>query len=175
MQKCFASLCALPGLILAATSAARPATGTGMIQGTANDTNDGALPGARIALTPGNVAAATEALGNFVLGRVAPGPAKMTVTYVGFTPFDAPVTVAAGGVANGKAVLKVASSSQQVGVTRSAVQGEAEAVNEERTTPQDFDFCDRNDNALAVNHTTPGGNLPYRHYPNRSAFPYMEA
>jgi hypothetical protein len=114
-------------------------TGTGTITGTVADTAQGALPGAQIVLQPSNVSIASDEQGNFTLRGLAPGTYNVTISYVGFSPFTTSVTVVAGQVANVNAVLKVASQGQEILVTAPRAHGEAEAINEERTTSNILD------------------------------------
>jgi TonB-dependent receptor len=119
------------------TPAAAQTTGT--ISGTVTDVNRGALPGAQIVLSPGNVSFASDAQGNFKIGGIAPGKYALTVSYVGFSPVTTTITVIAGQAANVDAVLQVASQAQQIVVTAARAHGETEALNEERTASNILD------------------------------------
>src|SRR4029077_15075020 len=107
---------------------------TGTITGTVTDMKEGALPGAQIFVEPTKVSAASDSQGKFTLSGVAPGTYNVTISYVGFAPLMMSVVVSAGQTANIDAVLQVASETQQVLVTATQVRGEAEAINQERTT-----------------------------------------
>ena len=75
----------------------------------------------------------TDAQGQFRITDVAPGAYTLTVSYVGLAPFTKEIKVEAGQVTAVEAVLQVASRTEQVLVTAERVQGEAEAINIERT------------------------------------------
>jgi TonB-dependent receptor len=118
-------------LLLPSTALAQASKGT--ISGSAKDASGGQLQGARVELQPGSATAATDAQGRFRMTDVAPGHYNLTVSYVGFTPFARDVDVAGDQVFAVDAVLQVASLSDQVLVTAARPQGEAEALNIERT------------------------------------------
>ncbi len=113
---------------------------TGSIEGTVTDVNKGALPGAKITIEPGNATLASDSVGKFTLGGFQPGTYTISVSYVGFAPFTTKVTVAAGQMADVNAVLAVASQDQEVTVTTERAHGEAEAINEERTSTNIVDI-----------------------------------
>jgi len=115
------------------------AQGTGTITGSVTDENHGILPGASVKLEPGNRSATSDVQGEFTIGNLAPGAYTFSVTYVGFSSYTTNVTVAAGKAANVEAVLQVASQAQQVVVTAARAHGEAEAINQERTTSNILD------------------------------------
>src|SRR3984893_7786337 len=104
--------------------------GTGTINGTVTDADHDVLPAAPVKLEPGDTTVKTNDQGEFAITNVAPGTYTLTVTYVGFSPSETPVTVAAGQVANANPVLQVASQDTQIVVTAGRGYGEAEAVNE---------------------------------------------
>jgi TonB-dependent receptor len=108
-------------------------TPKGTIEGTAVDANQGPLPGALVTVTPGDKKTATDSHGTFRVPDVAPGAYDVTVSYVGFTSFISHVTVNSGAAATVAAVLQVASVSDQVLVTAERPQGDAAAINIERT------------------------------------------
>ena len=118
---------------------ARAQAGAGTITGTVTDSNQGALPGAQIVVAPSNVSLASDSQGRFTISGIMPGTYTITVSYVGFAPFTASVTVAAGKPVNVDAVLQVASQSEEVVVTAAQAHGEAEAINLERTTSNILD------------------------------------
>ncbi len=106
----------------------------GTVTGTAKDSVGSPLQGALVQLDPGGKQAATDNQGQFRVSDVAPGDYTLTLSYVGFTPFTKSIKVDAGQVAAvGEAMLQVASRTDQVLVTAARVQGEAEAINIERT------------------------------------------
>ena len=54
------------------------------------------LPGAYVHLDDTKTSAATDAFGNFVLGKLTAGPYKIKVTYLGYQEFEKEVTVTSG-------------------------------------------------------------------------------
>src|SRR3984893_2196664 len=104
--------------------------GTGTINGTVTDADHDVLPAAPVKLEPGDTTVKTNDQGEFAITNGAPGTYTLTVTYVGFSPSETPVTVAAGQVANANPVLQVASQDTEIVVTAGRSYGEAEAVNE---------------------------------------------
>ncbi|HEV2201749.1 MAG TPA: TonB-dependent receptor [Bryobacteraceae bacterium] len=105
----------------------------GTLTGTAKDSGGLALQGALVQLDPGGKRAVSDNQGQFRITDVAPGDYMVTVSYVGFAPFTKSVSVAAGQTANLDAQVEVASVADQVLVTAERLQGEAEAINIERT------------------------------------------
>jgi TonB-dependent receptor len=104
----------------------------GGITGTVKDATGAVLPGARVDVQQGP-SAVSDAQGQFLISRLPSGNYKLTVTYVGFTPFEGPVTVTAPEIAHVDPVLKVESASQVVTVTADRQLGEVEAINIEST------------------------------------------
>jgi len=123
---CFASL------VLALSSFAQERNGT--ITGVATDAGHDVLPSAPVKLAPGNISVLTNGTGEFTITDVAPGTYRLTVTYIGFSPFTTSVTVTPGQVVKVEAVLPVAMQNEQVVVTAGRSYGEAEAINETRAT-----------------------------------------
>jgi len=124
-------------VILCGTFCLTPAiaqTAKGMIAGTATDAGHDVLPGAQVKLDPGNASATTNQQGEFTFTSIAPGAYTVTVSYLGFTDYTTSVTVTAGQLTKVDAVLQVATQNQQVVVTTGRSYGEAEAVNETRTS-----------------------------------------
>jgi TonB-dependent receptor len=107
---------------------------TSKINGLVTDTSGAVLPGATVEVQPNGLRAVSDAQGQFTIPNMAPGSYTVKVSYVGFSPFQTPVTVAAGQPTNVTAVLTVASESESVIVTAERAHGEAEAINEIRTT-----------------------------------------
>src|SRR6202165_2979769 len=108
-------------------------TGRGTIAGTAKDEVNSALVTAPIEVQPLGRKAVSDDQGQFRITDVPAGEYTITASYVGFAPFSTTVKVEAGQTANVNAVLKVATVNDQVLVTAERVQGEAEAINIERT------------------------------------------
>lgn len=105
----------------------------GVVAGTAKDSSLASLRGALVQLSPGGQQAVTDTQGQFRIPDVVPGEYTLTVSYVGFAPMTQNVKVEAGQAASLDLVLRVASASDQVLVTAERPQGEAEAINIERT------------------------------------------
>src|SRR6266849_4051729 len=104
----------------------------GGISGTVKDATGAVLPGARVEVQQGP-SAVSDAQGQFMISRLPSGNYKLTVSYVGFTPFETSVTVPASEIAHVEPVLKVESASQVVTVTGDRQLGEVEAINIEST------------------------------------------
>jgi TonB-dependent receptor len=108
-------------------------TGKGIVSGRAVDTGGGVLQGARIELQPGGARAASNTQGEFTITDVAPGAYKVTISFVGFSPSTKDITVSGTETTTVEAILKVASTNEEVVVTAERVHGEAEAINRTRT------------------------------------------
>ena len=83
-------------------------------------------------MQPKSWSLASDAVGEFTITDLAPGPYKITISYLGFTPFEGDVTIAAGEINHVEARLQVGSVGQEVIVTAERPRGEAEAINRER-------------------------------------------
>jgi hypothetical protein len=105
----------------------------GIIAGSVTDSARGALPGARVELQPNGQSVVSNGQGQFTLLDLAPGPYKLTVSYIGFAPFSTDVAVSAGGVAHVEAVLQIGMQNEAVTVRGGRERGEVEALNIERT------------------------------------------
>jgi TonB-dependent receptor len=113
-----------------------PATaqeGRGSISGIVKDSSNGVLKGALVEVQPAAKRAVTDDQGQFKIPDVAAGEYTLTVSYVGLSSFTSTVKVVAGQVASVDTVLNVAGVTDQVVVTAERVEGEAEAINIERT------------------------------------------
>src|ERR1700730_3599371 len=121
----FCNLLWLPSAI------AQSANGT--VEGTAKDSGASLLHGARVRLDPVGKQAVTDNQGQFRITDVPPGDYTVTVSYVGFEPFTKSFKVEGGQVAGSDALCPGASVTEQILVTAERVQGEAEAINIERT------------------------------------------
>jgi TonB-dependent receptor len=119
-------------VLWAAPAGAQERSGT--ITGTVTDVSHAILPGATVKLDPGGASVVSNGQGEFTITGVTPGTYSVTVDYVGFSPSTTSVTVAAGQVARVNPVLNVASASESVIVTAERAHGEAEAINEIRTS-----------------------------------------
>lgn len=136
MNRCKHLRSLLLAMIVGACLAALPAAaqeGSGTITGTVKDSGGGALKGALVQLEPSDKRAASDDQGQFKITDVAAGQYTLTASYVGLANFTGTVTVGAGRSASVDAVLNVAGVTDQMVVTADRVQGEAEAINIERT------------------------------------------
>lgn len=134
MRKCIYSLFLVA--ILCNTLGLLPATaqeGKGSITGTVKDSSNGVLKGALVQLQPSAKRAVSDDQGQFKITDVEAGEYTLTVSYVGLSNFTSTVKVNAGQAASVDAVLNVAGVTDQVMVSAERVQGEAEAINIERT------------------------------------------
>jgi TonB-dependent receptor len=112
---------------------ARAQSGKGTITGTVKDSGNSALQGALVELLPLGRKAASDDHGQFRITDVPAGEYTLSVSYVGLAVSNVPVMVQAGQEASADAVLQVASQVDQVVVSAERLQGEAEAINIERT------------------------------------------
>ena len=131
MRSILSSLALALSITLLSSSAA--VAQVGAISGTAKDTSGAVLAGAQVELDKGP-AAVSDGEGQFTISNVAPGSHTVTVNYVGFTPATTTVTVTAGQTARANIALDVASKNDVVIVTVERAHGEAEAINESRTS-----------------------------------------
>lgn len=114
-------------------SASVASSGAATITGTVKDAAGAVLQGAQIVLQPTGTNVATDAQGNFAIPDVKPGTYSVTISYVGFADSVSTITVTSGQSALMNVTLKVGSSNQQVVVNATAI-GDAEAINEQRTS-----------------------------------------
>jgi TonB-dependent receptor len=129
-KKLFFALIALVALALPTLAQ----SGKGTISGTIKDSGNSALQGALVELLPSGMKAVTDDHGQFRMTDVPAGEYTLSVSYVGLAVYNAPVVVEAGKEITANAVLKIASQADQVVVTAERLQGEAEAINIERTS-----------------------------------------
>ena len=106
----------------------------GTITGTVKDSGNSALQSALVELLPLGRKVITDDHGQFRITDVPAGEYTLSVSYVGLAASNVPVTVQAGQEVSANAVLQVASQNDQVIVTAERLQGEAEAINIERTS-----------------------------------------
>lgn len=106
---------------------------SGSVGGVVQDTGGAVLQGAQVVLQPIAVTVKTNAQGDFLITNVKPGAYTLTVSYVGFTTSTTTVVVTAGKVTPATISLAVSSTNQQVEVTAN-LEGDAAAVNEQRTS-----------------------------------------
>jgi TonB-dependent receptor len=112
---------------------AQAQSGKGTITGTVKDSGNSALQGALVELLPLGRKVVTDDHGQFRITDVPAGEYSLSVSYVGLAVSNVPVVVSAGQEASANAVLQVASQVDQVIVSAERLQGEAEAINIERT------------------------------------------
>src|SRR5215470_13633848 len=86
----------------------------GTITGRVTDSSHDVLPGARVELQPKGHTVATDNQGQFTMSDVPPGGYKITVSYVGFAPFETAVRVTAGEVARVEVVLAVRTVTEEM-------------------------------------------------------------
>src|SRR5216684_8075669 len=135
MRRCIYSLFLVAILFnLLGLVSARAQEGKGTIAGSVKDPANGVLVGALVELQPTGKRAVSDDQGQFRIPDVAPGEYTLTASYVGFSAFSTTVKVEGGQVATADVAMKVASQNDQVIVTAERVHGEAEAINEERTS-----------------------------------------
>jgi TonB-dependent receptor len=111
-------------------------SGKGTISGSVTDSGNSALPGALVNLLPLGRKVVTDDHGQFRITEVPAGDYTLSVSYVGLAVANVPVTVQAGQEVTANAALQVASQNDQVVVTAERLQGEAEAINIERTSDE---------------------------------------
>ena len=105
----------------------------GTITGHVTDADRYVLPGARIELQPGGLAAVSDQEGKFTIVNVKPGTYTITVSYVGLSPLSEPVTVHPGQTVSVDTVLPVPNVHESVTVRADRPRGEAAAINQQRT------------------------------------------
>ncbi|HEY4356921.1 MAG TPA: carboxypeptidase regulatory-like domain-containing protein, partial [Acidobacteriaceae bacterium] len=126
---------AMLALVLAILSSQVTAqAGKGLISGTITDTTGAAVPGAQIELLPVGLKAVSNEQGTYRLFDVPSGKYTLTVSYVGFSPQKSDLELTAGQSLDFDVALKTASFSEEVIVTAERPHGEAEAINETRTS-----------------------------------------
>ena len=108
-------------------------SGKGAITGTVKDSGNSALQGALVEVLPLGRKVVTDDHGQFRITDVPAGEYTLSVSYVGLAVSNVPVVVQSGQEASANAVLQVASQVDQVVVSAERLQGEAEAINIERT------------------------------------------
>jgi TonB-dependent receptor len=106
----------------------------GAITGTVKDSGNSALQGALVELLPPGRKVVSDDHGQFRITDVPAGEYTLSVSYVGLAVSNTLVTVEGGKEINANAVLQVASQVDQVIVSAERLQGEAEAINIERTS-----------------------------------------
>ena len=107
--------------------------GSGTIEGRVTDPAHDALRGARVELQPKGLTAVSDDQGQLTFTGIPSGNYTLTVSYIGFSQFSAPVTVTAGQVVQVDASLKIGAVSEEVLVRGEREHGELEAINREST------------------------------------------
>ena len=102
------------------------------ISGRIVDVSGAILQGAQVQLLPKSLTAGTDETGEFLFTDLPAGDYKISVSYVGFDPYQADVKLAAGENKRLEIQLKVTSQSDSVIVTADRPRGEAEAINRTR-------------------------------------------
>src|SRR5467141_3828883 len=133
MRRLLGFLLAL-GCSLALNTTVYAQSGKGAVAGTVKDSGNSALQGALVELLPLSRKVVSDDHGQFRITDVPAGEYTLSVSYVGLAVANVPVTVQAGQEAAANTVLQVASQADQVVVTAERLQGEAEAINIERTS-----------------------------------------
>jgi TonB-dependent receptor len=105
----------------------------GTVNGRATDPSHSALQGARAELQPTGLTAVSDGEGLFTIQGVPVGTYSLTVSYIGFSPFSASITVTGAQPTQVDAVLQIGSVNQEVVVRGERERGEIEALNVERT------------------------------------------
>ncbi len=105
----------------------------GTITGHVADADHAVLQGARVEVQPTGRTAVSDAQGQFTISDLAAGHYKLTISYVGFTPYSTEVDVTSGQAAKLDAALQVGTRNEVVEVRGERQQGEVEALNIERT------------------------------------------
>src|SRR5258708_7071272 len=108
-------------------------SGKGAVPGTVTDSGGSILSGALVELLPLGIKVVSDDQGKFRIPDVPAGEYTLSVSYVGLAVSNVPVLVSPGQGVTANAVLQVASQNDQVIVTAERLQGEAEAINIERT------------------------------------------
>jgi len=102
--------------------------------GSVADTSGAMMKGAELKLLPIGLTTVSNEVGEFSFLDVAPGTYKLSVNYVGFASFEADVTLTAGQTTHLPVKLQVVSLSEAVMVTADRAHGEADAINQTRTS-----------------------------------------
>ncbi len=124
----------------AAESATTDSLANGSIGGTITDTAGAVLKGAQIVLEPTGTSAVSKDHGDFSISGVKPGSYTVTVTYIGFKTFTSTVVVVSGQSTLVNAALAIGANSQQV-VINANLEGDAAAINEQRTSANILDVA----------------------------------
>jgi TonB-dependent receptor len=119
-------------LSLSTMSSAQQAKGS--LAGIVSDSSGAILSGAQVELLPLGIQSATNTQGAFTLPEVAAGKYSIVVTYVGFKTLQKDIELNAGQALNLELKMEVNSAQEEVLVTAERPHGEAEAINQMRTS-----------------------------------------
>lgn len=103
--------------------------GRGSISGAVKDSAGAILQGAKVEMQPALRPITTNGQGDFFINDVPAGTYQVTISFVGFAPYQGSVTVTAGQTATVNVQLHVASRADEVVVTAERPHGDAEAIN----------------------------------------------
>ena len=126
------ALLVFPDVCRAISSSANPDE-RGTVGGRVAGPDRVGLQGARVEVQPLGLMAVTDEQGQYSIPDVPTGNYTLSVSYIGFAPFSAPVSVNPGGVVHMDVELKIEEVNQQVVVRGERERGEIEALNRERT------------------------------------------
>src|SRR6202048_2350022 len=129
---CIVALLVFPDVCRAISSSANPDE-RGTVSGRVAGPDRVGLQGARLEVQPIGLMAVTDEQGQYSIPDVPAGNYTLSVSYIGFAPFSAPVSVNPGGVVHLDVELKIEEVNQQVVVRGERERGEIEALNRERT------------------------------------------
>jgi TonB-dependent receptor len=105
----------------------------GEIDGRVTDSSGAVLQGAMVSVMPGGIRTVTDANGGYAVMGVAPGDYTLTVGFVGFKTYSAPVHVQASQAVEVDPKLEVATQSEEILVTAGRPHAEAAQINRART------------------------------------------
>jgi outer membrane receptor protein involved in Fe transport len=117
-------------LLWVASARAQQATGT--VSGRATDEQRHALQGAFVELQPLGLKTVSDAQGQFIIPGVPQGNYTVVVTYIGFSPFSAPLSIGEEKVPPVAALLLIQRVSEEVVVRGERQEGEVAALNRQR-------------------------------------------
>jgi TonB-dependent receptor len=128
--------CLIISVLLGRGVPAAGQTASGTVIGTVRDSGSAPLQGAIVTLLPLNIQAVTDNQGQYRFNAVAPGDYSVSASYVGFSVGNADVTISAGQTAKVDLTLQVSYQTDQVIVEGGRATGEAQAINEIRSSDE---------------------------------------
>jgi TonB-dependent receptor len=129
---CIVALLIFPNVCGAISSFPNPDE-RGTVSGRVAGPDHVALQGARVEVQPIGLTAVTDEQGQYSIPDVPAGNYTLSVSYIGFALYSAPVSVNPGGVVHADVELTIEEVSQQIVVRGERERGEIEALNRERT------------------------------------------